>query len=138
MKKSCRIEKLEEKLSVSIVLVIENEVISANIGKIKSFYIQKTVQKKVEYLNSISLTNNAMSLTPYITQVKFNNDVKYIVMGSSLLWEKSNPSNLFKVICVNRCNLEEKAEKIFQYETKLARSNTHIENPTSSLVMIEF
>ena len=35
MKKSCRIEKLEEKLSVSIVLVIENEVISANIGKIK-------------------------------------------------------------------------------------------------------
>ena len=96
------------------------------------------VQKKVEYLNSISLTNNAMSLTPYITQVKFNNDVKYIVMGSSLLWEKSNPSNLFKVICVNRCNLEEKAEKIFQYETKLARSNTHIENPTYSLVIIEF
>ena len=81
MKKSCRIEKLEEKLSVSIVLVIENEVISANIGKIKSFYIQKTVQKKVEYLNSISLTNNAMSLTPYITQVKFNNDVKYIGNG---------------------------------------------------------
>lgn len=59
-------------------------------------------------------------------------------MGSSLFWEKINQSNLFKAICINNSTLERKANTIFQYETKLARSNTSMENPAYSLVMIEF
>ena len=68
-------------------------------------------------------------------------------MGSSHLWEKNSPSNLFKVICINNINLEEKANTIYQYELKLARSNNNSvdnigndinEDLSYSLIMIQF
>lgn len=147
LKNSCRLDTVEGKLSASIIFIIENEIICANIGKDNTFALKRSLVNKAEYLNSVKLSSSSDSTIPYISQFTFKDDIKYIVMGSSHLWEKNSPSNLFKVICINNINLEEKANTIYQYELKLAKSNNNYsvdnigninEDFSYSLIMIQF
>ena len=148
LKRNCRLDTVEGKLSASIVFIIENEIICASIGKVNSFALKRSLVNKAEYFNSVKLSSSSDSIVPYIYQFIFKEDIKYIVMGSSHLWEKNSPSNLFKVICINNINLEEKANTIYQYELKLSRSNNNKsvdnigndinEDLSYSLIMIQF
>lgn len=144
IKKACRLDSIVGKLSSTIVFIVGNEIVCANIGKVKGFSLNKTMKSKVEHLDTYLITQNKD--TPSFYRMKYKENIQYIVIGSNLLWDLSSSTNLFKILSVNNLTLEKKTDIIYQYELKLftkalpliTRKNKSIQTKISySIVIIE-